>query len=339
MCAKLNTSIAVHRLAADLGLRPTENPVQVVLAYCHRSVKKFVTDHGGCVGLNELLNLLANKLGTRIVEINDNEQLYNIQREYVNRGEKIFATLDQELGEDECYGITFKLQNPESWEMQYVSIIDCRGRKRQRRYHTKWHEIGHLLILTDQSRLAFRRTHDVHHPKSAEESLVDAIAGEFSFYRSLLVPHLKGEISFQKIEQMRVSCCPEASIYSAILNICKLWPTPCIWVEAQLRAKKNQENGLQHNFGFDAPAKKALRAFRTNANDAARVGGLGIIPNFRIPRKSVIYRVFEEGLPCSEAHEDLTWWESSNGTRLARCKVRVQAKRIGESVHALIVPV
>jgi hypothetical protein len=339
MCAKLNTSLAVHRLAADLGLRPTESPVQVVLAYCHRSVKKFITEHGGCLGLNELLNLLANKLGTRIVEINDNEQLYKIQREYVNRGEKIFATLDQELGEDECYGITFKLQNAESWEMQYVSIIDCRGRKHQRRYHTKWHEIGHLLILTGQTRLAFRRTHDVHHPKSAEESLVDAIAGEFSFYRSLLAQHLKGEISFQKIEQIRVSCCPEASIYSAILNISKLWPTPCIWIEAQLGAKKSQENVLQHSFGFQEPAKKALRAVHTNANDAARAIGLGIIPNFRVPRTSVIYRVFEEGLPYADAHEDLAWWESSNGTRLTGCRVSVQAKRIGDSVHALIVPV
>ncbi len=343
MSAKLNSSVAVHRLSADLGLRPTPSPVQVILAYCHQRVKKFLADFraedGQCSHLSELLKLLADKLSTRIIEVNSDEQLRAVQREYVSRGERVFATLDQEFGENECYGITFKLQHAKSWELQYVSIIDCRGRKGQRRYHTKWHEIGHLLILTDQTRLAFRRTHDTHHPKSAEESLVDVIAGEFSFYRAMLVPYLKGEISFQKIEQIRSACSPESSVYSAILNISKVWPTPCIWIEAQLRGKKGQENRNQHTFGFDPPEPKTLRAVYANANDAARAAGLGIIPNFRVPRKSIIYRVFEGGLPCSEAHEDLAWWESTDGTRLRPHRVRVQAKRIGDSVHALIVPV
>src|SRR6516162_4425875 len=41
---------------------------------------------------------------------------------------------------------------------------------------------GVELILTDQTGFAFRRTHDPALPKSAEVSLVDTIAGEFSFY-------------------------------------------------------------------------------------------------------------------------------------------------------------
>lgn len=338
MGANLNSNVAIHRLSADLGLRSTPSPAQVILAYCHQKVKRFLAEHGRCSCLNELLELLADRLSTRIIEINSDEELHKIQRDYVNRGENIFATLDLEFGEKDCYGITFKLQNAQPWERQYVSLIDCRGRKRQRRYHTKWHEVGHLLILTDQTRLEFRRTHDSHHPKSAEESLVDVIAGEFSFYRSMFVPQLKGEISFQKIEWTRTAYCPEASIYSAILNLSKIWPTPCIWIEAQLRRKKGQENNNPHSLGFDPAEPKLLRAVYANANDAARAVGLGIIPNFRVPKKSVIYRVFEEGLPCSEAHEDLAWWESSDGMRLRECRVRVQAKRIGDGVHALIVP-
>jgi hypothetical protein len=337
MGANLNSNVAIHRLSADLGLRSTPSPVQVILAYCHQKVKRFLAEHGRCACLSELLELLADRLSTRIIEINSDEELRKIQQDYVNRRENIFATLDLEFGEKDCYGITFKLQNAQPWERQYVSLIDCRERKRQRRYHTKWHEIGHLLILTDQTRLEFRRTHDSHHPKSAEESLVDVIAGEFSFYRSMLTPQLKGEISFQKIEEIRTSYSPEASMYSAILNISKIWPTPCLWIEAQLRRKKGHEN--QFGFGFSPEEPKLLRAVYANANDTARAAGLVIIPNFRVPKKSVIYRVFEEGLPCSAAHEDLAWWESSDGTRLPACRVRVQAKRIGDSVHALIVPV
>jgi hypothetical protein len=337
MGANLNSNVVIHRLSADLGLRSTPSPVQVILAYCHQKVKRFLAEHGRCACLSELLELLADRLSTRIVEIISDEELRKIQRDYVNRGESIFATLDLEFGEKDCYGITFKLQNPQSWERQYVSLIDCRGRKKQRRYHTKWHEIGHLLILTDQTRLEFRRTHDSHHPKSAEESLVDVIAGEFSFYRSILTPQLKGEISFQKIEEIRASYSPEASMYSAILNISKNWPTPCLWIEAQLRGKKGQENQQTLDLGPAEP--KPLRAIYANANDAARAVGLVIIPNFRVPKKSVIYRVYEEGLPSSQEYENLAWWETSDGTRLSECRVRVHAKRIGDSVHALIVPV
>lgn len=339
MSAKLNSSLSIHRLAADLGLRPTENPVQVILAYCHRTIKSFLAEHGPCSGLGELLDLVANKLGTRIVEIHNNEELSRLQREFVNRGETIFATLEQEFADSECYGITLKLQNLAAWEQQYVSIIDCRNLKRQRSYHTKWHEIGHLLILTDQTRLAFHRTHVAYHPKSAEESLVDAVAGEFSFYRSLLAKHLTGPISFEKIERIRTSCCPEASLYSSILNVSKLWPTPCIWIEARLAGKKSQENLLQESFGFKPAVEKTLRAVYTSPNDAARAIGFGIIPNFRVPRKSVISRVFEQRLAVSEAQEDLGWWESSDGKRLNALRVHVQARQIGDSVHALIVPV
>lgn len=337
MGTKLNSSMAIQRLVLDLHLPASDNPVKTILTHCHRRVKKFLAEHGPCSDLAQLLDLLANKLGSTIVEIATDKQLEKLQTEYVGRGESIFATLDQEFADEDTYGITFKLQNPAGWEQPYVSIIDSRGRKRQRRYHTKWHELGHLLILTDQTRFAFRRSHDPAHPKSAEESLVDSIAGDLSFYRPLVAPHLTGELSFEKIEEMRATLCPEASMYSAVLNIAKLWPTPCIWVEARLASKKSEEDTSQQSFGFREPPERALRAVHANANDAARGLGLGVIPRFRIPQRSIITRVFESGT-CGEAQEDLGWWESSDGTRLAQCKVTVRAKQIGDTIHALIVP-
>lgn len=338
MSVKLNNSIAVHRLAADLGLKPSESPVQAVLAYCHRRVRDFLKNYGTCSSLVELLNLMANKLGTRIIEINNDEELRALEAHYACRGESIFAALDQYIAGSEDYGITLRLQRAELWEQPYISVIDCRGRKRQRRYHTKWHELGHLLILTDQTRLAFRRSHDSAHPKSAEESLVDSIAGEMSFYPDLVGPQLKGCISFERIDELRQRICPEASMYSAVLNLSKLWPTPCIWIEAQLAVKKSEERTLQASFGFRKPPCKALRAIHSSANEAARQYGLGAIPRFRVPKKSVINQVFEQGSSFGEAYEDLAWWESSSGTRLGKCEVHVQAKRIAESIHAFLVP-
>jgi hypothetical protein len=225
-------------------LHGSADPVRVVLSYCHRTVKQFLAYYPECPSPAELLSFLANKLSTRIIEIHSGTDLRRTIQEYVRRGERAFATLDRELEDERSYGITIKLQTHQPWESRYVSVIDSRERKQQRSYHTKWHELGHLLILRDQTRLAFRRTHDPTQPKSAEESLVDAIAGEFSFYPQMVKPLVRGEISFEKIEAIRAQACPEASFYSSVLNITKLWPAPCVRVEAKL-ARKKAESGNQ----------------------------------------------------------------------------------------------
>ena len=338
MCAKLNSSIVVHRLASDLGLRGPADPVRAILSYCHRVVKAFLVDYPDCPTPAKLLDFLANKLSTRIIEIHTDEDLQATVLEYATRGEHAFATLQQELCDDQSYGITLKLQNRQPWEPGYVSVIDCRGRKSQRRYHTKWHELGHLLILTDQTRLAFYRTHDPTQPKSAEESLVDTIAGEFSFYPRMVKPLARGEISFEKIEEIRTDLCPEASFYSSILNVTKLWPMPCIWVEAKLAHKRGHNNG-QHSFGFQDTPRPTLRAVYTTPNQAARELQITMIPNFRVPNQSVIHQVFHDEMPYAEAEEDLGMWESSDGTQLPSRRVQVKAKRVGDSVHALILPI
>jgi hypothetical protein len=338
MCAKLNSSIIVHRLASDLGLRASADPVRAILSYCHRVVKAFLGDYPDCPSPANLLDFLANKLSTRIIEINAEEDLQRTIREYADRGELGFATLEQELSDDQSYGITLKLHDRQPWEPGYVSVIDCRGRKHQRRYHTKWHELGHLLILTDQTRLAFRRTHDPTQPKSAEESLVDTIAGEFSFYPRMVKPLARGEISFEKIEEIRAKLCPESSFYSSVLNITKLWPTPCLWVEAKLGQKKGDNNG-QGAFTFRKKPRPSLRAVHAAPNEAARQRQMMIIPNFRVPDQSVIHSVFYGELSYAEADEDLAMWESSDGRRLSGQRVQVKAKRLTDSVHALIIPI
>jgi hypothetical protein len=339
MAPKLNGSIVIHRLAGDLGLRSSASPVEAVLSYCQRRVKEFLVDFADCGTPALLLQFLANKLSTRLCEIQTDQELRSLQREYVSRGETGFATLVNEFAADDTYGITLKLQKPHFWEPRYVSIVDSRGRKKQRSYHTKWHELGHLLILTDQTRLAYYRNHVQSQSKSAEESLVDVVAGEFSFYAPMIKPHTKGEISFGRIEEIRSALCPEASAYSSIMNLAKLWPTPAIWLEAKLARKRSQEDNGQGSFEFRQKSPPVLRAIHTLANAAAKELGLMIIPNFRVPTQSVIHQVFSSGTDSSSAREDLSLWCSSDGKRLPKCSVHIEAKRIGESIHALVRPI
>src|SRR6266853_638017 len=107
---KLNESTSIHVLASDLGLRLTKNPVGDIVALCHRKVERFLTDLENCSMPSELLSLVANKLGTILVEIRSDADLQQIVRGYADKGELAFATLPEELT-DEVFGITLKLVN------------------------------------------------------------------------------------------------------------------------------------------------------------------------------------------------------------------------------------
>jgi hypothetical protein len=335
---KLNESTSVHVLASDLGLRLTTNPVGDIVALCHRKVERFLTDLENCSRPSELLSLVANKLGTIFVEIRSDADLQQVVREYADKGELAFATLPEELT-DEVFGITLKLVNPGRFDLPYVSIIDCRGAKASRVYFTKWHELGHLLILTDQRRFAFKRTHTLHEYKSPEESLVDVLAGEFAYYAPMVKPFTLGEISFEVIEAIRDELCPDGSLTSAIIGIAKAWPRPCILIEAALAHKKGDGNPAQTAFGFTTAPTPTLRAVNVTINEAARLQGMQMFRNFRVPEASVISKVFSADSRRGEARENLNWWKASDGTQLTDLPVLVRARRLGQSVHAFVVPI
>ncbi|MBZ5539841.1 MAG: hypothetical protein LAN61_04885 [Acidobacteriia bacterium] len=335
---KLNDSTSIHVLASDLGLHLTTNPVGDIVALCHRKVKRFLTDLENCSRPSDLLSLVANKLGTIFVEIRSDADLEQVVREYADKGELAFATLPQELT-DEVFGITLKLVNPGRFDLPYVSIIDCRGAKASRVYFTKWHELGHLLILTDQRRFAFKRTHTLHEYKSPEESLVDVLAGEFAYYAPMVKPFALGEISFEVIEAIRDELCPDGSLTSAIIGIAKAWPRPCILMEAALAYKKGDGNPAQTAFGFTTAPTPTLRAVNVTINEAARLQGMQMFRNFRVPEASIISKVFSADSRRGEAQENLNWWKASDGTQLTDLPVLVRARRLGESVHALVVPI
>ncbi len=56
----------------------------------------------------------------------------------------------------------------------------------------------------------------------------------------------------------------------------------------------------------------------------------------RVPHNSVIAQVFN-GVSFFENVEDLCWWESG-GKCLAKSRIKVMARKFGNNVNALIVP-
>lgn len=338
MTGKLRNNLMVRTLASDLGLKPTEDPVSEIIKFCHKKVARFLADFPHCSNPVELLKVVADQLRTEFREVHSDAELEQVRAEFLDKKEPGFISVHKEL-EGEVLGITFKRVNPQPWDLSYISLVDCRGANKIRAYYTKWHELVHLLILTDQSRLVFRRTHVLNHPKSPEEALVDVIAGTLAFYPPMVLAHAKGDISFEKIEELRNKLCPSASRQAALLGITKGWPTACILLDVRLAYKAGQVDTNQQSFVFKRIAAPSLRAVHATPNDAARKLGCKAIPNFRVPRESVIRRVFDERLPYAEAVEDLSSWTSSEGTRWGEGTVVVKARFVEDSVQALLVPV
>jgi hypothetical protein len=148
----------------------------------------------------------------------------------------------------------------------------------------------------------------------------------------MVLPYAKGPLTFEAIDSARVALCPEGSYHSALIGLVRVWPTPCVLVEAKWAGKKTTAPG-QYFSSF------ALRAVGALVNDAARVRGMQLHKNFRVPERSLLHKVFSQSLPGGEAIEDLSWWESSDGTSLNQQRISVSAKRIGDTVYGLLIPV
>lgn len=337
MSKRLRDSDKIWKLAKDLGIKPSDNPVSDILEYCEKKVTKFLKG-AKCPTLQDLMNWVAGQLGTSFEEIHSEYDLKEIKSKHIRAGEKGFALLETWLTDDVC-GITIKRTTAEEWEPQYVSIIDCRGGKRKKAYYTKWHELAHLLILTDQMRLCYMRT--LHLPdKDPEEVLVDVIAGKFGFYSPLIQSQACKNISFDEIERLRDSLCPDASYQATLIGFVNAWPEPCVLLLCRLGLKTGQKAALTNlSFSFvDVPTPE-LRAVNVTSSQAAKDTGLLVYKNMRVPKNSIIHSIHGNESDYGKAYEDLSWWETSDGTSLNARKVQVQSKRVGTDVYALITPV
>lgn len=338
MSTRLDRKPQIYTLASDLGLQRSEQPCQRILQFVEAKVKK-ISKTFACKSLNDLLIAIANDVGTIFREIHSDDDLRKLREGYVSKGELIFANLAAELSRSDDYAITIGVHTQHPWEPRFASVIDCRGDKRFRTYFTKWHELAHLLTLTPQMRLVFRRSHSRENSNDPEERLMDVIASSVGFLPDFLPDKARGELSFEGISEIKKEFCPDASVQAATIGIVKAFPSPCILVEAELALKRHEiAAASQIGFGFHNGPRPCLRAVHATVNTAAREEGLQFFKNWRVPVASVIADVFDGG-GYAEADEDLSWWSASGGKRLDPFPVRIKARKTGKSVQALVIPI
>lgn len=326
----------IWAIASALKLQANGSPSDAILAYCDDRVATILGEFPDCQTPAALLELMAAMLGTTFEHIRSDSELSALRDRYCADGEFGFLTLEKDL-DGEAYGVTYRRMAAATGERPFVSVIDCRGNKGLRSYFTKWHEIGHLLILTDPERSSFRRTHSVGVPKDPEESLVDVIAGRMGFYSRFLISEVGSVVSFDEVDRIRSRFFPEASFQASANAFVTQQQNPCAIVEAKLAYKKEEERELhQTSFGFFDPPTPKLRVTTVIANEAAKTHGMYIPKNFRVPEQSTIYRAFVNGFDRYSGIECLSLWESSNSKRLKSKQVRVEVRQHFDSVLALI---
>jgi hypothetical protein len=202
------------------------------------------------------------------------------------------------------------------------------------------------LTLFEQLQLPLHRSTI---KKDAVEKMMDIIAGDIGFYVPLFAPllheHLaqKGHLTFDGIREIRSRFCPSASL-QATLNACAaMTDTPLLHLEAGMGLKRNEErmatSAQTDLFPFPKPVPH-LRVLSTASNKAARIVGIKVHRNMRVPRASIIARVFSdpEDFNCLTAPENLKWWTTSHGEHLTPMTVSVEAMKVRDRVWAIITP-
>lgn len=326
----------IWEIALALGLAGNGSPADAVLRYCDGRAQSILADFPECASPAELLVIMAAMLGTSFEEVHSDEGLLELQERYCKAGEFGFASLQKDL-DGEAYGVTYRRLAIVPGERAFVSVIDHRGNKALRSYFTKWHELGHLLILTDQQRQSLRRTHSPGTRKDPEEALVDTIAGQMGFHSRFLLPEIRSVVSFAEVDRIRAKLFPEASFQASANAFAKNHIAPCLLIEAKLALKKDEQTELlQGSFGFFEPPTPRLRVQSAVASTAAKKQGLYIPKNFRVPEASIVHEVFTDGRGHGVALECLSLWESSDGKFLKPTPIRVEVCKHFESVMALI---
>ena len=337
--SRLDREHDVIELARELGL--SGKPVEAIVGFCQSRIDGWVADVGGVRSVDQLEALVTERLQTVFEEFWSDDQLTDAIKKYTSQGEGAFASLRTQLDGD-TFGSLMERRNIQGDACdRYVAFIDCRRKKGTRRFFTRWHEIAHVLTLTQQVELPAHRS--TNHPI---ERLMDEVAGQVGFYDPLFRPimakyHQNDRLSFSTVDAIRQDYCSEASFQATLFACQRRLPTPVIYIEAQMGYKAGEQrqlNSKQMTLFEEDPPEAKLRVSMTVPNAAATNRKFQIIQKMRVPESSVIHCLFTNDEEESSGQENLNAWEFSGGGSLAECDVWIEARRLPDQVIAIVQP-
>jgi hypothetical protein len=320
----------VRAVAAQLGVPLRADPTKVIVERCVQKVSAWAAELGPPTSPQELLDIVCEKLRLRFELVEHDDDLAEIRQRYLAEKELAFINLDREFNATSD-AVVIRLQHQRAWSnVRYVAVIDGRGAKESRVWFSKWHEIAHLLA-EPQTKFVFRRTQAFK--REPVERLMDQIAGALAFYEPLFLPALRranvdlARPTLRGLTEFAAVACPHASLQATLTATLRFIEVPAILIEAK-PALKTAERGS----GVERPRAQAkLRAVSAAHNPAALRSRIFVHRNMRVPRQSVIAKVFagRMELEFEPQQECLSWWESG-GERLGQQPVVVEAMSAGD---------
>lgn len=336
----------VVSLAGQLGVAG-DTPVDGILDHCLRRIDGWVSEEGGVRGIDALESLVIRRLQMVFEEIRGDNDFDRLTQVYAReKREFVFATMRSKFDDDAnpTFGALVLRRNADANSPdRYVAVVDCRGNKLARRFFTRWHEIAHRLTTHADggaTEPGYRSEHD------PIERMMDEIAGHVGFYGPIFNPAFqqarqgRSLLTFGTVESIISEAFPAASFQATLFACARQLPTPVVYLEAALAHKKEVKRRLATPSLFgDEPPPGELRAVKVIPNKAAQEERFTIPTNMRVPAESVIYRLFDaEPQRSGDGQEDLGQWESQ-GKRLERRRVVVEARKVPDRVIAIVQPV
>ena len=345
--SKLSDEPQIVTLASELGLNWRLDAVAEIVKNCLATIAAWINEHSPITTIAQLEQLVCMRLGLVFEEVHEDADVERIVRKYVALGEKGFAGLRNDFDESTFAALLRRNHAACDAPDRFVAVIDCRGPKAARRFFSKWHEIAHLLTTPNQFQFTFHRSTT---ERSPTERLMDQIAAEIGFYDPIFGPAFDREfagasrLSFDLVQQIRESVCPDASFQATLIACVKRSPHPMLYIEAGMALKKAEKARLRSNqldlIPLDPPSPE-LRASVVVPNDAAKSTGLLIHKNMRVPDESIIFSHFfatdgAGGVLDAEGAESLTIWKHSDGKSIGNSEVVIESRRIVDRIVAVV---
>jgi hypothetical protein len=114
---------------------------------------------------------------------------------------------------------------------------------------------------------------------------------------------------------------------------------PGVYLEIGAGLKKSEERLLESGqglLGWETPPQPKLRVLNCSANLRAKHAGIVFHRNMEVPKTSLLARQVHGDF--GRASENLASWTHSDGTALGDADIRIEARELGGSIIALVVP-
>jgi hypothetical protein len=336
----------VMQLAGELGIADWEDqPVDKIIAYCSKKIAGWIKTFKTATDIDAIQRIVCAKIGLVFEEFRTDEGLEQIVRKDTDLGDGAFSSLRNDFDAN-TFATLMKRANPDPRAHdQYVAVIDCRGEKEARRSFSRWHEIAHLLTLRRQLQFPYHRSTT---NKDSMERLMDIIAGEIGFYPPLFTPLLRkeskkaGGLNFDVVERVRREFYPNASFHSTLIACAKQCDQPVICLEVGMCLRNHEQGQLNSKqrelFTLGNRLTEKLRVLGAVPNKVGRGRKLRIDFHMQVPEESIVFRAFHSSPGTNlRAREELGIWKHSDGTTPANTVVNIEARRVGDSVIALVI--